>query len=225
MTELYQGIMEYLLFVKGYMPGLLYSCIVVIELTLLTVLLSWLCGLVAALGKVSKNKIFFNLCSFYVWFIRGTPTLIQVYIVYFGFPQLGIQVSPFVGGVLALGVNSGAYVAEIIRSGLLAIPKGQMESARVLGMNYFTAMRRIILPQVVRIILPPITNEAITMLKNTSLLSTITVMELTLKAQVIIAKTFRPIEFYVIAAFLYLILTTVLSHYSNKLEKRYALSL
>ena len=128
------------------------------------------------------------------------------------------------GGVLALGVNSGAYVAEIVRSGLIAIPKGQMESARALGMSYTKAMRRIILPQVVRIILPPITNEGITMLKNTSLLSTITVMELTLSAQVVIARTFRPFEFYIIAAILYLMMTTILSHFSDKLERNMRLA-
>lgn len=208
-----------------FMPGLLESCIIVLELTVVTVLLSWICGLFAALGKSSNYKILKYPCSFYIWIIRGTPTLIQIYIVYFGLPQIGIKISPFVGGVLALGVNSGAYVAEIVRSGLIAIPKGQMESARALGMSYTKAMRRIILPQVVRIILPPITNEGITMLKNTSLLSTITVMELTLRAQVVIARTFRPFEFYIIAAILYLMMTTILSHFSDKLEQKYALSL
>ncbi len=208
-----------------FMPGLLESCIIVLELTVVTVLLSWICGLFAALGKSSNYKILKYPCSFYIWIIRGTPTLIQIYIVYFGLPQIGIKISPFVGGVLALGVNSGAYVAEIVRSGLMAIPKGQMESARALGMSYTKAMRRIILPQVVRIILPPITNEGITMLKNTSLLSTITVMELTLRAQVVIARTFRPFEFYIIAAILYLMMTTILSHFSDKLEQKYALSL
>jgi len=211
--------------IARYMPSILSSCVIVIELTLFTILISWVCGLFAGIGKSSKYKIFSYPCRFYIWFIRGTPTLIQVYLVYFGLPQFGIQMPPFTAGILALGINSGAYVAEIFRAGLSAIPRGQMESARALGMTYTKAMRRIILPQVVRIILPAITNEGITMLKNTSLLSTITVLELTLQTQVVIARTFRPFEFYIVASVLYLVMTTVLSHYSDKLEKKYALSI
>ena len=132
-----------------------------------------------------------------------------------------MKLSPFLAGVIALGVNSGAYVAEIIRAGLSAIPKGQTESL-ALGISRFDTMRRIILPQVFRIIVPPITNEAITALKNTSLLSTITVVELTLFAQTIIATTFRPFEFYIAVAFIYLLLTTILTQFSGWLERRYA---
>ena len=159
---------------------------------------------------------------FYIWFIRGTPALIQVFIVYFGLPQLGLRMSPFVAGVLALGINSGAYVAEIVRSGLLAIPKGQTESAIALGMSRFDALRRIVLPQVFRIIMPPITNEAISTLKNTSLLSTITVVELTLYSQTIIATTFRPFEFYTAAALIYLAMTTIFSSAAARVERHYA---
>jgi polar amino acid transport system permease protein len=215
------SLMNYWDSVSGYMPGFLKSSLVVLELTLGTVLLSWICGLAGALGANSHLKILQLPSKFYVWFIRGTPTLIQVFIVYFGLPQLGMKFSPFVAGVLALGVNSGAYVAEIIRAGLTAIHHGQMESARALGMSYALAMRRIILPQVVRIIIPPNTNEAISMLKNTSLLSTITVLELTLYAQFVIAKTFRPFDFYIITAILYLIMTTILTYWAGKMEKKY----
>jgi polar amino acid transport system permease protein len=160
--------------------------------------------------------------SFYIWFIRGTPTLVQIFIIYFGLPQFGIRLSPFTAGALALGINSGAYVAEIIRSGLLAIPKGQTESSLALGMSRADMMTRIILPQVFRIILPPLTNEAITSLKNTSLLSTITVVELTLYSQMIIASTFRPFEFYAASAFIYLFMTTILSQLATWMERRYA---
>ena len=208
-----------------YIPSILFSCVVVIELTILTIIISWIFGLLAGIGKASRFKFFSYPSRFYIWFIRGTPTLIQVYLVYFALPQFGIQMSPFTAGVLALGINSGAYVAEIFRSGLNAIPKGQMESAKALGMTYFKAMHRVILPQVIRIILPAITNEGISMLKNTSLLSTITVVELTMQTQVVIARTFRPFEFYIVASVLYLLMTTVLSYFSEKLEKRYALSL
>lgn len=224
MTTLLENWVEYWHSISGFLPGFLEACVAVLELTVGTVLLSWICGLIAALMKSSPFRMLRIPSSFYIWFIRGTPTLIQVYIVYFGLPQLGIKFSPFAAGVLALGINSGAYVAEIVRAGLSAIPRGQMESARALGMGYGLAMRKIIMPQVVRVVLPPITNEAITMLKNTSLLSTITVMELTLKAQIVIARTFRPFDFYIIVALLYLIMTTILSSLSGKLEKKHAIA-
>ena len=115
--------------------------------------------------------------------------------------------------------STGAYVAEVIRSGLLAIPKGQRESAFAVGMSHGLMMRRVVLPQVVRIITPPLTNEAINTLKNTSLLSVITVMELTLFTQIAIAATFRPFDFYIMAALIYLVMTTVLSSFANWYEK------
>lgn len=205
----------------GYLPGFLRAAWIALEVTVCVILLSWACGLAAALGKQSRWRVLRAPSEFYVWFIRGTPTLIQIFIVYFGFPQLGMRLSPFVAGVLALGVNGGAYVAEIIRGGLLAIPHGQYESSTALGLGYFQTMRRIILPQVCRIILPPITNEAITTLKNTSLLSAITVVELTLHAQIVIARTFRPFDFYILAALLYLVMTTLLSRLATRLEAYY----
>lgn len=205
-----------------YGPGFLNAAALVLSITVLTILLSWVCGLAAALGKSSRVTAVRQVASFYIWFIRGTPTLIQIFIVYFGLPQFGVRLSPFAAGVIALGVNSGAYVAEIIRAGLGAIPKGQFESSLALGMSRTETMVRIILPQVFRITIPPLTNEAITSLKNTSLLSTITVVELTLYSQIIIATTFRPFDFYIAAALIYLLLTTLLSQLSAWAERRYA---
>ena len=210
---------------QPYVPGFLSACWLVLVLSFCSILVSWACGLAAALGKASKIPVLASACDFYIWFIRGTPTLIQIFIVYFGLPQFGLRLSPFVAGVIALGFNGGAYIAEIVRSGLLAIPKGQTESAEALGMGPTLLMRRIIMPQVFRIILPPVTNEAITMLKNTSLLSTITVVELTLYSQTIIATTFRPFEFYIATALLYLAMTSVLSRLAVSLERHYARSI
>jgi polar amino acid transport system permease protein len=208
--------------VVEYIPGMLEACIVVVELTAAVIVLSWICGLVAALGKVSRHSALRWPCQFYIWFIRGTPTLIQIFIIYFGIPQLGLRLSPFTAGVVALGISSGAYVAEIIRAGLLAIPKGQTESAIAIGMNARQSLQYIVLPQVVRIIIPPVTNEAVTTLKNTSLLSTITIIELTLKSEMIISYTFRPFDFYIIAAILYLIMTTSLMSAASWIEARMA---
>jgi polar amino acid transport system permease protein len=211
---------EWWAFFLPYVPGFVRATWIVFGLTVLIILVSWVCGLVAAIAKTSALAPVRGAAAFYIWFVRGTPALVQVFIIYFGLPQLGLGLSPFVAGVLALGVNSGAYVAEIIRSGLSAIPRGQVESALALGMSRSDTMRRIVLPQVVRVVLPSITNEAISTLKNTSLLSTITVVELTLYAQMIIATTFRPFEFYIATAIIYLALTTILSQLAAWLERR-----
>lgn len=208
--------------VRLYGPGFVDASITVFAITILTIIVSWICGIAAALAQRSKFKAVRAIAAFYIWFIRGTPTLIQIFIIYFGFPQIGIHLSPFVAGVLALGINSGAYVTEIVRGGLTAIPRGQSESALALGFSPNDTMRTIILPQVFRIILPAVTNEAISTLKNTSLLSTITVVELTLYAQTLIAATFKPFEFYIAIAVIYLVLTTVLTFFASWLERRYA---
>lgn len=205
-----------------YGPGFLTAAWTVLWLTLVTIALSWVFGLTAALGQRSDFAAIRALVAFYIWFIRGTPALIQIFIIYFGTPQLGVRLDPYTAGILALAINSGAYVAEIIRSGLSAIPKGQMESSLALGFSRRATMRSIILPQVFRIILPAITNEALSTLKNTSLLSTITVIELTLYAQTLIAATFRPFDFYIAVAFIYLVLTTILTQMADYFERRYA---
>jgi polar amino acid transport system permease protein len=202
---------------------MLQATVTVIEITACVVLLSWIVGLLLALLRTSNILILQWPARFYIWFIRGTPALVQIFIVYFGLPQFGVRLSPFVGGVIALGLNSAAYVAETIRGGLISIPKGQRESALALGLSHTTAMRRIILPQVVRVIIPPISNELASALKNTSLLSTITLMELTLQTEVVVATTFRPFEFYITAALLYLIMTTVCLVALQRVENRFAL--
>lgn len=203
-----------------YGAGFMEAAWLVLLITLATIVLSWVFGLLAVLGKRSKFGGLRAIASFYVWFIRGTPALIQVFIIYFGLPQLGLNPSPFMAGVIALGLNSGAYVAEIIRSGLLAIPMGQFESSQALGMSHPETMVRIVLPQVFRIILPPLTNEAISALKNTSLLSTITVVDLTMYAQTIISTTFRPFQFFIATALIYLVLTTLLTQMASWMERR-----
>lgn len=206
-----------------YGPGFLTAAWTVLWITLATIVLSWACGLAAAMAQRSQSRVVRGIAAFYIWFIRGTPTLIQIFIIYFGMPQLGVRLSPYTAGIIALGINSGAYVAEIMRSGLSAIQRGQTESALALGFGRVETMRSIILPQVFRIILPSITNEAISTLKNTSLLSTITVVELTLYAQTLISATFRPFDFYIAVALIYLALTTIFSQLAAWLERRYAL--
>ena len=207
-SEMYSAIDNWWGLIEAYLPQFWPATIIVLEVTILSIVLSWACGLLCALGKASTMKILRYPAEFYLWFVRGTPLLTQIFLIYFGLPQIGIDLDPFGAGVVALGLNGGAYVAEIIRGGLLSIPKGQSESATALGMTYFQLMRGIVLPQVIRVIIPPITNDAATTLKNTSLLSTITIMELMLQTQVIVSSTFRPFEFYILVSIIYLLLTS-----------------
>lgn len=216
-------IIEYWASISSYVPGFVAASIIAVQVAFVTILISWVFGIIGVLAKSSPFWIVRAPADFYVWSMRGTPQLIQVYIVYFGIPQLGINLPPFIAGCIALGVGSGAYVTEVFRSGLSAIPKGQWESALATGMSKILMLRRIIFPQMIRIVVPALTNEAISTLKNTSLLSTITIMELTLFTQTVIAATFRPFDFYIIAAILYLLATTVLTQFANWYERKYAL--
>jgi polar amino acid transport system permease protein len=217
-----EELIKYYETVSSYLPGYLQATLLVIRITLIITLLSWIIGIIAALGNRLRNRFLRAPFAFYVWFIRGTPALIQIFIIYFGLNQIGLRMVAIVAGVVALAIHSGAYVAEIFRSGFMAIPKGQMESAISLGMNRFLAIRRIILPQVIRIIMPPLTNQAIDDVKNTALLSTITIMEITMFTQLAVATTFKPFDFYLISAILYLVLTALLSRLAIYLEARQA---
>ena len=177
-------------------------------------------GLVLALARISRRKSVSRISRIVTDVLRGTPALVVVLLVYFGLPQFGLTLEAPVAGVLALGMNSGAYVGEIVRSGILSVDVGQMEAARSLGMADSLAMRRIILPQALRVVVPPITNEATTLVKGTSLLSVISITELTRVGQQIMGVTFRPIEAFLAVALVYLVLISLLSQASILLERR-----
>ena len=203
-----------------YFPFLLQGALITLEISILSLLLGIIFGLIAALCKLSRNPVIRGLASFYIWLIRSTPLLVQLFIIYFGLPQLGIDLGPFLSGVLGLGLNVGAYNAETIRGGIVSVPLGQTEGARSLGMSSSLSMRRIILPQAMRIIIPPMGNNFIILIKDTSLVSTITLVELTLTAQRFIGSTYKPFEMYLMAAMLYAVMTTTASFLLSKLEKR-----
>ncbi len=203
-----------------YFPFLLKGALLTLEISILSLILGLVAGLSAALLKLGNNFLLRNLAAFYIWLIRSTPLLVQLFIIYFGLPQLGIDLGPFMSGVLGLGLNVGAYNAETIRGGIQSIDRGQQEAARSLGMSGALTMRRIILPQALRIIVPPLGNNFIILIKDTSLVSTITLVELTLTAQRFIGSTYKPFEMYVMAAFLYAVLTTTASVLLGKLEAR-----
>jgi polar amino acid transport system permease protein len=179
-------------------------------------------GLCLALARLSRRRTFSWASRLITDIVRGTPALVQVLLIYFGLPQLGIQIDAAVAGILALGLNSGAYIGEIVRAGVLSIDRGQMEAARSIGMSHAKAMRRIVLPQAFRVVIPPVTNEATTLVKGTSLLSVISITELTRVGQQVMGVTFRPIEAFLAVAAVYLVMITFLSQASTLLERRLA---
>jgi len=206
-----------------YFPFLLKASIMTVEISVLSLVLGFIFGLVAALMKLSRNRIIRGLASFYVWIIRSTPLLVQLFIIYFGLPQLGIDLGPFLSGVLGLALNTGAYNAETIRGGISSVPSGQMEAARSLGMDKGVAMKRIVLPQAMRMAIPALGNNFIILIKDSSLVSTITLVELTLASQRLIGSTYKPFEMYLMAAFLYAIMTTATSYMLQRVEKKLAI--
>jgi polar amino acid transport system permease protein len=175
-------------------------------------------ALFGALGRLSKNPILNGISGFYISLVRGTPLLVQIFIWYLGLPQLGIILEAIPAGILALGVNYGAYMTEIFRAGIQAIGKGQHEAAEALGMSRTQTLRRIVLPQAFRIVIPPIGNEFIAMMKDSSLVYFMGVWELTFRAQKIGRQNFRTMETFIIAAAFYWILTVVFQFLQGKLE-------
>lgn len=202
-----------------YLPFLLKAAGLTVELAVLGIALGIFIGLIAALLKISHTP-FKAIAHFYIWLIRGTPLLVQLFLLYFGLPQLGITLSAFASSVLGLGINSGAYLAEVFRGGIEAIPVGQTEASLSLGMGKFLAMRRIILPQALRIAIPSLGNQFIITLKDSSLCSVITMSELLQTSQRFASVTFGSMEFYTTAAVFYLVMTTVISTALRSLEWR-----
>jgi polar amino acid transport system permease protein len=202
------------------LPILLKGSVMTVELTCITLVVGTVIGIVFALMRLSSNIVLSQISNFYTWIIRGTPMLLQLFFFYYGLPSAGIRLTPFQAAVIGLGLNSGAYMAEIIRGGIISIDKGQFEAAKALGFSYSETMRRIILPQTFKVIIPPVGNEFITILKDTSLVSTIAMVELMRSAQQMYASTFKPIEIFFTAAILYLVMTTVFTTIFSLYEKK-----
>jgi polar amino acid transport system permease protein len=207
---------------EGYAPGpLLIGLWMTLKISALALVFALALGLVAGLGRVASNPAARNLASTYVEIIRGTPLLVQIFIMYF-FIGTVLELSPFTAGVAALAVFTGAYVAEIVRAGIEAVPRGQMEAARSLGMGYATAMRHVILPQALRKTLPPLAGQFINLIKDSALVSVIAITDLTKAGREIVSSTFTPFEVWFTVALMYLVLTGALSWLVQRLEKRLA---
>lgn len=211
-------------YIISIIPQMLMGTVDTLRLFFITIVLAIPLGILLAFCRVSSFKLLRDVVAAYVYVLRGTPLMLQLLFVYFGLPfipVIGIRLDDFPAAVLAFVLNYGAYFCEIFRAGIQAIPKGQYEAAKTLGMNYVQTMKRIILPQVFKIILPPVSNETITLVKDTSLIYVLAMNDLLRTTRNLVQRDFNIMPF-VVAAVFYLVMSMVLTYGFNKLEKHYA---
>jgi len=204
-------------------PILLVGSLRTLELTIISVFFGMILGLFLALGRLSKNVIIDKICWFYIWLFRGTPLLMQIFFIYYALPMIykPMTFNDITSAFIALALNSGAYLAEIIRAAIQSIDKGQMEAAKALGMSYRQAMFRIIVPQSYRRLIPPVGNEFIALLKDSALVSSIGMTEL-MRTTAQISNATASAVIYIPSAALYLVMTTLFTLVFEKLEKKYS---
>ena len=203
-------------------PLLLIGAGVTIQITVLSTAIGFVIGLIVGVARISNLRVLRMLAEVYVEFFRGTPLLVQIFLFYFALPVItGQRIDPFIAAISACGINSGAYVAEIFRAGIQSVDAGQMEAGRSLGMTWIQTMRYIIVPQAFKRVIPPLGNEFIAMLKDSSLVSVIGFEELTRRGQLIIAKTYGSFEIWMSVAVIYLVMTLTISRFVAYLERRY----
>ncbi|GMO53444.1 MAG: amino acid ABC transporter permease [Termitinemataceae bacterium] len=193
-----------------------------IPLTLISFAFGLVIAIITALLRISKIKLLQKIAGFYVWIFRGTPLLVQLFIIFFGLPSVGIMLDAFPSAIIAFSLNVGAYCSETIRSSILAINKGQWDAAFSIGMTKRRALLRIIAPQALSIALPPLSNSFISLVKDTSLAANITIAEMFMTAQRIAARTYEPMLLYCLVAVFYLLFSTVLSHAQTRMEKAFS---
>lgn len=202
---------------QRFLPHLLKGASMTLLLVFVTMIISPVGGLFIALGKISRMQPFVFMSWFIIWFFRGTPLLLQLFFIYYGLPAIGITLSPLAAALIGLGINYSAYLAEIIRAGIESIDDGQTEAAKALGMTYGQTMRRVIIPQTYKRIIPPIANEFIALIKDTALVSTIAMVELMRAADQMFNAYFN-VTVLVMAAVIYLIFTSVFTFIFEKIE-------
>ena len=195
---------------------------VTLPLTVVSFFLGLVIAVLTAIFRIADVKFLKQVSEFYIWIFRGPPLLVQLFIVYFGLPIIGIALDVWSAAIITFSLNIGAYASEAVRAAVLSVPKGQWEAATSLGMSYAQTLRRIIAPQAARISLPPLSNIFISTLKDTSLAASITMVDMFMVAQRIAARTFDPLTLYVLAALYYLVVCTILTFLQARLEKRFS---
>ena len=203
-------------FWKILKPGLLMT----IPLTLISFFFSLIIATVTALVQYRKIPVLQKVARFYIWVIRGTPLLVQLCVVFYGLPSLGVLIDPFPAAVLVFSINEGAYSAETIRAAIESVPVGQLEAGECIGLTWLQSMRRIVLPQALRTAFPTLFNSLICMVKDTSLAANITVTEMFMQTQRIVARTYEPLILYLEVGFIYLMFCTVLTKVQAYGEKK-----
>ena len=203
------------------LPQLLHGALVTVEITAVSLLLGCVLGLLIGIGRLNpKRRIVYRLCTAYVAAIRGTPLLVQLFIWFFGLPQFGIMLPAFACGMVGLGIYSAAYVSEIVRGAIQSVDRGQIEAARSIGLSSGQAMRSVILPQAIVRMIPPLGNEFIALIKNSALVSLLTIHDLMHEGQKIISVSYRSLEVYLAIAIIYFILTGLTTLALGRLELR-----
>lgn len=203
-------------FWKILLPGLTMT----IPLTVIAFSLAMVIAVITALVQFANIRVLKQIARFYVWVVRGTPLLVQLFVVFYGLPNLGIVLDPFPSAVIVFSINEGAYCAETMRASLEAVPTGQIEAGYCVGMSYLQIMRRIVLPQAFRTAFPPLSNSLIGMVKDTSLAANITVTEMFMVTQRIVARTYEPLALYIEVGLIYLLFSTVLTKLQRMGERR-----
>lgn len=210
------------LMLESLMPLLWAGLIFTIPLTLLSFVLGLALGLVTAVTRLFAPAPLAWIARFYVWIFRGTPLLVQLFVIFYGLPSVGILLDAFAAALIGFTLNVGAYSSEIVRAAIQSVPRGQWEAASSIGMNWRQSMQRTILPQATRVAIPSLSNTFISLVKDTSLAAAITVPELFQTAQRIVATSYEPLVLYIEAALIYLALSSVLSTLQARLETRFS---
>ncbi|GIP29361.1 putative glutamine ABC transporter permease protein GlnM [Paenibacillus sp. J23TS9] len=205
---------------KEFLAGFLTT----LEVSLLALVLSLILGTVLAVMKISPLKPLKGLATVYIEFIQNTPLLIQIFFFYFGLPAVGIQLNPFISGTLGLAVYSSAYIAEAIRAGIQAVSHGQVEAGRASGLTYIQTMLHIILPQAIKVVIPPLGNQFLNLVMGSAILGSISGKDLMYYGDIISSDTFVVFDVYIFVALFYLILTVPLSLFINYLERKLSAS-
>ena len=203
-------------FPKILLPGLTMT----IPLTAISFAIAMVIAVIAAMIVYVRVPVLTQLIRGYIWIFRGTPLLVQLFVVFYGLPKVGVLIAPFPAAVIVFSLNEGAYCAETVRAALEAVPVGQFEAGYCVGMSFLQTMRRIVLPQAMRTAFPPLSNSLISMVKDTSLAATITVTEMFMVTQRIVARTYEPLLLYIEVGLIYLIFSTVLTFIQRAGEKR-----